>query len=301
MLAAAAIAAAAARPGFAVGGGTVEATADGSRGDALKISWNASPECIGAEVCVYTVEHIPEAGETVASFNFDSFANESGNPVDATALLFQSYPQLGHSSLVYLPARSSGAIQLSKYNECGVLAIDGLGDFAGLTLLAVLKRYNYDKEARVMSIGWESPGGATNLLCAASSSGGNGQDTSSTFYLPLADDFVREAVPLDGVPSGARLLLNVCEPRTANKKTHHRIIFDSIDFVRGWAAAHTETNVAGRVQASSRNSAWVHGLRPNTAYCIRLDVFHADGTATRKDFAAPTSGLSRAPFAVILR
>lgn len=277
------------------------ASADAVRGDAIRVRWDA-PSAGPFTVKVWTTNHFPEAGTVVASYDFDKLSNPGGNEYMQTEEIVAAYPGLDGSTLLSLPANSVGQIKVSNGDNRGVLSCDAGGDYSRLFLLAVLKRHDYRKEAKIMAIGWEHPAGTTNLLMQTDSAG-----RQTPFYVRLELEFTRAIVPLDGIPSGVKLLLNAPGPSDktlpgydrANKKTDHRIIFDRIDFIRDWEPERTETNLVATASVRNRNSAWIEGLTPETDYMVTVAA--QDGGAGEAVFSVNSGPLSRPSFAIVLR
>lgn len=279
------------------------ASADAVRGDAIHVRWDA-PSAGPFTVKVWTTNHFPEAGTVVVSYDFDKLSHPGGNTHEQTEKIVAAYPGLAGSTLLSQPTNSNsfGQIKVSKREERGILSCDAGGDYSRLFLSTVLKRYDNKEEAEIMAIGWEHPAGTTNLLMQTDSGG-----RQTPFYVRLEQEFTRAIVPLDGIPSGVKLLLNAPGPSDktlpgydrANTKNKHRIIFDRIDFIRDWKPERTETNLVATASVRNRNSAWIEGLKPETDYMVTVAA--QDGESGEAVFPVNSGPLARPAFAIILR
>ncbi len=269
------------------------------RGTRAAVSWTGGDGAESFELRVFTTNFIPAAGETAASFSFDGFSNSGiGLSAEKTKAIIAACPALAGSTFLYLPAKSEGLVQLSKRTINGVLSCDVPGPREGLWLSAVLKRYEHEDETKIMAIGWEEPAGTTNFL---SQTGPDG--SLSPVYVPLEAEFTHKLVPLDGIPAGAKILLNPCKAGTQNKKTNHRIIFDRVDFILGYAPERTETNTVSLAECDGRvRRAWAGGLEQERRYLATVAALYADGSTTVSEPVEFDSGNGRPqPFMLTLR
>lgn len=263
-------------------------------GDRAKLEWDAVPGAAQYEATVWTTNFLPQAGETVREYGFDALSNPGGSWIGratVTDRVASAYPGLAGSSVLQLPPRSEGIVQLSTPDERGVLSCDAGGDFDNLSMVAVLRRYfnesaaNHD-DAAWMSVGWEEPEGTTNILA----------------LVALEDGWARAVVPLDGIPAGKKVLLNAPGGDNENKK-YRRVQIDRIDFIRGWAPARVETNVVARVRLpAGRNRLCAGALECGAEHFFSVAPVAADGTAGEAETVAASAGPRRPfPFAAVLR
>ncbi|MBQ5531681.1 MAG: hypothetical protein IIT98_06750, partial [Kiritimatiellae bacterium] len=93
------------------------------------------------------------------------------------------------------------------------------------------------------------------------------------------------------------------EAGTQNKKTYHRIIFDRVDFILGYAPGRTETNTVSLAECDGRvRRAWAGGLEQERRYLATVAALYADGSTTVSEPVEFDSGNSRPqPFMLTLR
>lgn len=262
----------------------VSATKTG--GTRVTLSWDNPANTYSNKVYVYRVSHKEESYETVASYTFDEFSNDGGSNKKYTDELVAAYPDFADSEIIYLPANSTGQIQVSSGDNKGVLIHKGFDDTQGLSAAITLKRYyvagNKDEDRNEMTIGYEESADTTNIIATVS----------------LGNDFKREIVPLDAIPGDMPIIFNA-----DGLKTLHRVIIDDLAFIRNYEPAG---NVLEEVSCLSRLTASgciVSGLQKTTEYVFRITAFNADGqeSAPSDDLRLTTTSEGDKGLAITIR
>lgn len=221
-------------------------------GSSFVAAWRA---CEGAEsylVDLYRVDRIGSSwsGEPWRE-DFADAVNTTGNPVqirDIPAL----FPQLEGERL-YIPARTNGLVQIGTGDKAGHVALVGCPAAEGRAVRFRAKRYKHKDEGSVMPLLW-TDGGETNAFAS----------------VELADEMSDYEVPLDGVPSGAVVLLHSTTNRSTGASARGRVWLDSVSVVSGYTPAQVATNAVAEGAAALSPMRKFSGLCAGTPYLWRV-------------------------------
>ena len=166
---------------------------------------------LAAAFAMFLAPALLPAAQPLPEYDFAAFANASGNSVNCTDDFTNRLPAFAGSSLIYLPARSAGVIQISKDDSKGYLVHSEFDGCAGLSLLISLK-IPTDSQRTPFGIGYEESPGVTNEFA----------------QLPMEIDFKTNTVSLSSVPDGVPIIFN-----TRGGKAKRRVQIDYLAFVRG--------------------------------------------------------------------
>lgn len=244
----------------------LEATRVGGR--QITVKWQ-NPEVVkGNKISVYRSTWNEESFETVSSYNFNDFSNDGATNVKADDFI-DKYPDFSGSTLIYLPAKSAGQIQISKSEEKGVLKHRGFEDYDTLSVDMTVRKYFHVtateedgsgviKEVEdngIMTIGYEDPAGTTNVF-----------ET-----VDLEKEFKREIIPLNGFPANTPILFNA----TGNK-TNHRVIIDEMNFIKNYSPAGERLELVRELNTTEQKIR-IPNLERNTQYIIKATAVDANG------------------------
>ncbi len=228
--------------------------ADGIYGRSLTISWTNPEEAVGNIVYTSRIRTYPRQGTTEAEYDFSQFSNQSGNPMEITADFTSEIPSFSGSSLVYLPARSAAAIQISRDSEKGYLVHRGFSDCSNMSVI-VSCRVPTDEHGKTFGIGYVSATGTTNEFAAFS----------------MSTSYTTNAVSATGVPDGAPIIFN-----TQGSASKRVVRIDYIAFIRDYIPARTTTNAVPAVYTAA-SPATVQGLKPDSLYTIYVTAVDSEG------------------------
>ena len=244
----------------------LEATRVGGR--QITVKW-LNPEVVkGNKISVYKSSWNEESYETVSSYNFNEVSNDGATNEKADDFI-DKYPDFSGSTLIYLPAKSAGQIQISKSEEKGVLKHRGFEDYDTLSVDMTVRKYFHVtateedgsgviKEVEdngIMTIGYEDPAGTTNVFAT----------------VDLEKEFKREIIPLMGFPANTPILFNA----TGNK-TNHRVIIDEMKFVKNYSPAGERYELVQEINTSELKIRLLN-LERNTDYVIKVTAIDANG------------------------
>lgn len=244
----------------------LEATRVGGR--QITVKW-LNPEVVkGNKISVYKSSWNEESYETVSSYNFNEVSNDGATNEKADDFI-DKYPDFSGSTLIYLPAKSAGQIQISKSEEKGVLKHRGFEDYDTLSVDMTVRKYFHVtateedgsgviKEVEdngIMTIGYEDPAGTTNVFAR----------------VDLGKEFKREIISLGGFPSGKPILFNA----TGNK-TNHRVIIDEMKFIKNYSPAGERHELVQEINTSESKIRLLN-LERNTDYVIKVTAINAEG------------------------
>lgn len=244
----------------------LEATRVGGR--QITVKW-LNPEVVkGNKISVYKSSWNEESYETVSSYNFNEVSNDGATNEKADDFI-DKYPDFSGSTLIYLPAKSAGQIQISKSDEKGVLKHCGFGDYDSLSVDMTVRKYfhvtaveedggSVIKEVEdngIMTIGYEGLEGMTNVFATVN----------------LEKEFQRQIIPLKDFPANTPILFNA----TGNK-TNHRVIIDEMKFVKNYSPAGERHDLVQEIN-TSESKIRLSNLERNTDYVIKVTAIDADG------------------------
>lgn len=244
----------------------LEATRVGGR--QITVKWQ-NPEVVkGNKISVYRSTWNEESFETVSSYNFNDFSNDGATNEKADDFI-DKYPDFSGSTLIYLPAKSAGQIQISKSEEKGVLKHRGFEDYDTLSVDMTVRKYFHVtateedgsgviKEVEdngIMTIGYEYPEGTTNVYATVN----------------LEKNFKREIIPLNGFPANTPILFNA----TGNK-TNHRVIMDEMNFIKNYSPAGERLELVRELNTTEQKIR-IPNLERNTQYMIKATAVDANG------------------------
>jgi len=244
----------------------LEATRVGGR--QITVKW-LNPEVVkGNKISVYKSSWNEESYETVSSYNFNEVSNDGATNEKADDFI-DKYPDFSGSTLIYLPAKSAGQIQISKSDEKGVLKHCGFGDYDSLSVDMTVRKYfhvtaveedggSVIKEVEdngIMTIGYEKSAGKTNVFAT----------------VKLEKEFQRQIIPLKDFPANTPILFNA----TGNK-TNHRVIIDEMKFVKNYSPAGERHDLVQEIN-TSESKIRLSNLERNTDYVIKVTAIDADG------------------------
>lgn len=244
----------------------LEATRVGGR--QITVKWQ-NPEVVkGNKISVYRSTWNEESFETVSSYNFNDFSNDGATNEKADDFI-DKYPDFSGSTLIYLPAKSAGQIQISKSEEKGVLKHRGFEDYDTLSVDMTVRKYFHVtateedgsgviKEVEdngIMTIGYEDPAGTTNVFAT----------------VDLEKEFKREIIPLNGFPANTPILFNA----TGNK-TNHRVIIDEMNFIKNYSPAGERLELVRELNTTEQKIR-IPNLERNTQYIIKATAVDANG------------------------
>jgi hypothetical protein len=244
----------------------LEATRVGGR--QITVKWQ-NPEVVkGNKISVYRSTWNEESFETVSSYNFNDFSNDGATNKKADDFI-DKYPDFSGSTLIYLPAKSVGQIQISKSEEKGVLKHRGFEDYDTLSVDMTVRKYFHVtateedgsgviKEVEdngIMTIGYEDPAGTTNVFAT----------------VDLEKEFKREIIPLNGFPADTPILFNA----TGNK-TNHRVIIDEMNFIKNYSPAGERLELVRELNTTEQKIK-IPNLERNTDYVIKVAAINANG------------------------
>ena len=240
----------------------LEATRVGGR--QITVKW-LNPEVVkGNKISVYKSSWNEESYETVSSYNFNEVSNDGATNEKADDFI-DKYPDFSGSTLIYLPAKSAGQIQISKSDEKGVLKHCGFGDYDSLSVDMTVRKYfhvtaveedggSVIKEVEdngIMTIGYEGLEGMTNVFATVN----------------LEKEFQRQIIPLKDFPANTPILFNA----TGNK-TNHRVIIDEMKFVKNYSPAGERHDLVQEIN-TSESKIRLSNLERNTDYVIKIFRF----------------------------
>ena len=244
----------------------LEATRVGGR--QITVKW-LNPEVVkGNKISVYKSSWNEESYETVSSYNFNEVSNDGATNEKADDFI-DKYPDFSGSTLIYLPAKSAGQIQISKSEEKGVLKHRGFENYDLFYIDMTLRKYFYVKTTEengvtttevhedddTMTIGYEGLEGMTNVFAT----------------VKLEKDFKREIIPLKRFPANTPILFNA----TGNK-TNHRVIIDEMKFVKNYSPAGERHELVQEINTSESKIRLLN-LERNTDYVIKVTAIDAEG------------------------
>ena len=244
----------------------LEATRVGGR--QITVKW-LNPEVVkGNKISVYKSSWNEESYETVSSYNFNEVSNDGATNEKADDFI-DKYPDFSGSTLIYLPAKSAGQIQISKSEEKGVLKHRGFENYDPFYIDMTLRKYFYVKTTEengvtttevhedddTMTIGYEGPEGMTNEFATVN----------------LEKEFQRQIIPLMGFPANTPILFNA----TGNK-TNHRVIIDEMKFVKNYSPAGERHELVQEINTSESKIRLLN-LERNTDYVIKVTAIDAEG------------------------
>lgn len=237
-------------------------------GRQITVKWQNPENAVEYKLAVYKSSWNQETFETVASYDFNEVSNDGATNEKADDFI-DKYPDFSGSTLIYLPAKSAGQIQISKSEEKGVLKHRGFGDCDSLSVDMTVRKYfhvtaveedggSVIKEVEdngIMTIGYEEPAGMTNVFAR----------------VDLEKEFKREIIPLKGFPADTPILFNA----TGNK-TNHRVIINEMNFIKNYSPAGERHDLVQEINTSESKIRLLN-LERNTDYVIRVTAIDADG------------------------
>lgn len=223
-----------------------------------RLVWENPANAASNRIDVSLVSYQEGAAQPSPEYDFSSFANDGGNPVERTADFTNQLPAFAESSLVYLPANSAGVIQISNDSNKGYLVHTGFDDYTDLSLLISLRIPNIS-QGRTFGIGYEATPGVTNEFA----------------QLRMLLDFRTNIVSLASVPPGVPLIFN-----TQGIRTKRRVQIDYLAFVRGDSATYTQTTPFAAFPVLGGCTAGIDGLAPSTDYLVTVTAFDVEGYAS---------------------
>lgn len=237
-------------------------------GRQITVKWQNPENAVEYKLGVYKSSWNEESFETVASYDFNQYSNEGGSNQKLDTF-DGSYSDFSGSTLIYLPAKSAGQIQISKREEKGVLKHRGFGDYDSLSVDMTVRKYfhvtvveedggSVIKEVEdngIMTIGYEKPAGMTNDFAR----------------VDLEKEFKREIIPLKDFPANTPILFNA----TGNK-TNHRVIIDEMKFIKNYSPAGERHELVQEIN-TSESKIRLSNLERNTDYVIKVTAIDADG------------------------
>lgn len=246
--------------------------------DEFTLRWVNPDGAVSNRVEIFEVQPGKDDKGDSVEYDFSDFRNDTGNARDATDEFTNSIPAFAGSSLIRLPANSSGTIQISKDDTKGYLVHSGFADFSGMSL-TVSARIPTDSQGKTFGIGYIAADGATNEVAS----------------LPLSLDFTTNTVSLADVPPRSPIIFNT---QGANSK---RIVHvDYLAFTDTSACVPPSTNLVVSFFATAPTVAR-KGLRPGADYLVRVSAFDAGGNES--DFSDPLAvrTLATIPTKITLR
>jgi hypothetical protein len=227
------------------------------RDTSVTAGWTPDANAASNLVTVFAVRHVAESYETVRLYTFDEedFSNDGGNPASAMPAIAGNYPDLSGSTLLYIPARSSGRIQISKQDERGILVHSAFDNYSDISLSLTLGKAA-DADDDTVRIGYELPAGTTNIVSEVA----------------ISTELRRAVLPLADVPGGCRVLVNA-----RGRNRNNRVILDEMAFLRGYVPESTTTNVVSSVWSARPGVARITGLAPETDYLFSVAAMDAEG------------------------
>lgn len=237
-------------------------------GRQITVKWQNPDNAVEYKLGVYKSSWNEESFETVATYDFNRYSNEGGSNQKLDTF-DGSYSDFSGSTLIYLPAKSAGQIQISKSEEKGVLKHRGFGDYGSLCVDMTLRKYFYVKTTEengvtttevhedddAMTIGYEESAGKTNVLAT----------------VKLEKDFRREIISLKGFPADTPILFNA-----TGDKTNHRVIIDEMKFIKNYSPAGERHELVQEIN-TSESKIRLSNLERNTDYVIKVTAIDADG------------------------
>ncbi len=253
---------------------------DSVEGTRCRLTWTNSGNISSNRIDVFEVERTEEAGANVLEYDFGEFKNESGNSTDITGDFTNAIPSFAGSSVIRLPARSDGVIQVSQDDKKGYLVHSGFEDCSDLSLTISL-RIPTNSQGKQFGMGYENAAGETNQFPLIS----------------MSTNFVTNVVSLAELPANTPLIFN-----TEGAGSKRVVYIDYIAFADGHARATVSTNFVKSVFATDSATCSVRGLAPWTDYVARVTAFDADGNESAPsppvDFATNGGNL---PFVIMLK
>lgn len=253
---------------------------DSVEGTRCRLTWTNSGNTSSNRIDVFEVGRTEEAGANVLEYDFGEFKNESGNSTDITGDFTNAIPSFAGSSVIRLPARSDGVIQVSQDDKKGYLVHSGFEDCSDLSLTISL-RIPTNSQGKQFGMGYEDAAGETNQFPLIS----------------MSTNFVTNVVSLAELPANTPLIFN-----TEGAGSKRVVYIDYIAFADGHARATVSTNFVKSVFATDSATCSVRGLAPWTDYVARVTAFDADGNESAPsppvDFATNGGNL---PFVIMLK
>ena len=253
---------------------------DSVEGTRCRLTWTNSGNTSSNRIDVFEVERTEKAGANVLEYDFGEFKNESGNSTDITGDFTNAIPSFAGSSVIRLPARSDGVIQVSQDDKKGYLVHSGFEDCSDLSLTISL-RIPTNSQGKQFGMGYEDAAGETNQFPLIS----------------MSTNFVTNVVSLAELPANTPLIFN-----TEGAGSKRVVYIDYIAFADGHARATVSTNFVKSVFATDSATCSVRGLAPWTDYVARVTAFDADGNESAPsppvDFATNGGNL---PFVIMLK
>lgn len=237
-------------------------------GRQIMVKWQNPDNAVEYKLGVYKSSWNQESFETVASYDFNEVSNDGATNEKADDFI-DKYPDFSGSTLIYLPAKSAGQIQISKSEEKGVLKHRGFGDYDSLSVDMTVRKYfhvtaveedggSVIKEVEdngIMTIGYEEPAGMTNVFAR----------------VDLEKEFKREIISLKGFPANKPILFNA----TGNK-TNHRVIIDEMNFIKNYSPAGERLELVRELNTTEQKIR-IPNLERNTQYIIKVTAVDANG------------------------
>lgn len=235
-------------------------------GSSFVAAWNA---CEDAESYRVDLSRVDLTGSSWSGEpwreDFADAVNSTGNPVqivDMPAL----FPRLDGERL-YIPARTNGLVQIGTGDKAGHVALVGCPAAEGCAVRFRAKRYAHQDEGSVMPLLW-TDGEATNAFAS----------------VVLADEMSDYEVPLDGVPSGAVVILHSTTNRSTAASARGRVWLDSVSVVSGYTPAYVATNAVAEGAATLSPQRKFSGLCAGALYLWRV-------RSVRREVASEPSAL----------
>lgn len=197
-----------------------EATAS----DAFALRWDAVAGATSYGVRVWQEDEAPPTGTaSLYVVDFDAQVNEGGNPRSIDASLEEVFGVGWSGEALYVPAKTSGCVQMGTGKATGWLLSPGLGDSgtSAYTLAVRAKRYANAREGSVMPI---------DLV--------RGTTTNALATFTLGDDWAWHAASLEGLAAGDRLLFH-----SFTNGTGRRAWISDIQILSDYAPGAVTTNV----------------------------------------------------------
>ena len=254
-------------------------------GNSFVAAWNVCDEAESYLVDLYRVDLTGSSwsGERWRE-DFADASNSSGNPVqigDIPAL----FPQLDGERL-YIPARTNGLVQIGTGDKAGHMALVGCPAAEGRAVRFRAKRYAHKDEGSVMPLMW-TDGEATNAFAS----------------VELADEMSDYEVPLEGVPSGAVVILHSTTNRSTAASARGRVWLDSVSVVSGYVPASVSTNVVTEGAMTLSPQRKFTGLCAGSLYLWRVRSVRGEGASEPSALmeVVPEGGRDRLGAAIVLR
>ena len=245
--------------------------------DRFSLKWENAEGTLSNAVEVLRVAYCDFSADWSGHWDFSCLSNDGGSAIAYTNQVRELFSGLDGERL-YLPAKSSGILQVGTEDACGLLSMGGVDVPPGASLaFRAMKK----DSGSVMGVDAVSDG-----------------MTNAVGSVTLATNMAWHVLSLDGVPPSSQIVLHSC-----TNTLHGRVLLECVGIATGVAPAHVETNVVASLLLPKRSSARVMGLEPQTEYLARVK---AVGAGEASGFSPPcavctTDERKRESFSIRLR